>query len=128
MKYDRRAIMMNAWNIRRNNKGMDMSASLREAWRRAKVSAEADKREAELDAQCASYIGAKFEDGMGVTLGHFTFTLSRWNKYGKDRVYINDGTRDGCGYVDLVARRSELICSAKGLVPRVAKAILSMTF
>lgn len=51
-----------------------------------------------------------FKDGMtlDIQIGpcEYHVTLNRWTKYGKDRVYLNDGTRSGAGYVDLNSRKA----------------------
>lgn len=45
----------------------------------------------------------KFENGMEVTTSDgYTRILTRWTKNGKDRVYINGGSRMGDGFVDLI--------------------------
>lgn len=44
----------------------------------------------------------KFENHMKVTMenGH-TVELTRWTKGSHDRVYINDGSRNGLGWIDI---------------------------
>lgn len=70
----------------------------------------------------------KFQDGMEVTTSDgYTRTLTRWTKYGKDRVYINGGSRSGDGFVDLVSKKAFLNGSLK-YQKEIADMILDMDF
>lgn len=69
MKYDRRAIMKNAWNIRRNA-NVDMSTALKAAWALAKAVIEAET------------IGE--ESGW-----NYKVSANDWAKYGKNRTYVS---------------------------------------
>ena len=93
-KYNLAAIMTRAWEIKRQDSRNVFGLCLKMAWAEAKETAQ------------------KFENGMQivVTVGtvDYNLTLNRWTKYGKDRVYINDGTRNGAGFVDLVTGKTYL--------------------
>lgn len=67
--YNKKAIMMNAWNIRRTN-NVSMSIALRSAWALAKAMMAADK--------------AGEESGWN----HRT-SANDWMKYGKSRTYVS---------------------------------------
>ena len=69
MKYDRRAIMNNAWAIRRTA-NVDMSTALKAAWALAKVIIEAET------------IGE--ESGW-----NYKVSSNDWAKYGKKRTYVS---------------------------------------
>lgn len=70
----------------------------------------------------------KFQDGMEVTTSDgYTRTLTRWTKYGKDRVYINGGSRSGDGFVDLVSKEAHLNGNLK-YQKEIAEMILCMNF
>ena len=69
MKYDRRAIMKNAWNIRRSA-NVDMSTALKAAWALAKAVIEAET------------IGK--ESGW-----NYKVSANDWAKYGKNRTYVS---------------------------------------
>lgn len=69
MKYDRRAIMKNAWNIRRSA-NVDMSTALKAAWALAKAVIEAET------------IGE--ESGW-----NYKVSANDWAKYGKNRTYVS---------------------------------------
>ncbi len=69
MKYDRRSIMKNAWNIRRNA-NVDMSTALKAAWALAKAMLEAET------------IGE--ESGW-----NYNVSANDWAKYGKSRTYVS---------------------------------------
>ena len=70
----------------------------------------------------------KFKDGMEVTTSDgYTRILTRWTKYGKDRVYINGGSSSGDGFVDLVSKKAFLNGSLK-YQKEIADMILDMDF
>ena len=71
----------------------------------------------------------KFENGMEVKApsNGFIRTLNRWTKAGKDRVYINGGSRKGDGYVDLISRKAYLGGELTYQV-EIAEMILAMDF
>lgn len=97
-KYNLSKIMSRAWHIfhRMKSCGYSFSKCLHNAWTEAKQEAEKAEQEAVADAQkCIS-----FRDGMEITVGYTTYILSRWQNYGKDRIYINHSTRN-IGYLDV---------------------------
>ena len=71
----------------------------------------------------------KFENGMEVKApsNGFIRTLNRWTKAGKDRVYINGGSRKGDVYVDLISRKAYLSGELTYQV-EIAEMILAMDF
>lgn len=87
IKYDMSKIMTTAWNIRKAT-GLDMSASLKLSWARAKASAEEQKK--------VPFTGRATLDG---------FEFVTWEKYGKRRIYINNysghNRRNDGGYINL---------------------------
>lgn len=119
MKYDRRAIMKRAWEIRRSwcARALTFGECLKRAWEEAKHAVEN-----------AKYFGIKFVDGMNIVIDGYTRELNRWTKYGRDRVYINGGSRKGEGFVDLVTGKAHLRNSGSTYGNKMVKAILSMQF
>lgn len=117
-KYNVSDIMKRAWVLRKNYSYSPLPFGywLHRAWEEAK---------AEVIAH--SYDGAKFVNGMEITIDGETRTLNRWTKGGYDRVYINGGTRKGDGFVDLNSGRYYL---RKGLAYqyKIADAIMTMKF
>ena len=94
MKYNKSEIMKNAWSLYRKMKAecpnvANFGNCLRTAWATA-------KRNVSENAQA----GKDFHNGMEITACYTTFTLNRWQSYGKDRIYINLGTRN-IGYLDV---------------------------
>lgn len=68
MKYSKKNVMRNAWNIRRANK-VSMSVALKAAWAIEKAMVSAEE--------------AGKESGW-----NFRVNVNEWNKYGKSRTYI----------------------------------------
>lgn len=68
----------------------------------------------------------KFTNGMEITTtsGH-TRVLNRWTKAGKDRIYINGGSRNGDGFVDLINKTYHLNGGLKYQV-EIAEMVLEM--
>ena len=121
MKYNRSEIMKAAWGMKRSYscRSLTFGECLKRAWANAKTTA-ADT--AEFDR----LNGKQFEDGETVTFEGYTCTLTRWTKGNHDRIYLNDGSRKGCGYVDL---RKKTDCTINVCWSRkMAQAVLSMEF
>lgn len=90
-KYDLSKIMKRAWEIKKENKKNIFSICLQLAWEEAKKAV------------------VKFKNGMELVVdGRVYMTLRRWTKGNHDRVYINDGTRKGCGYIDLIEKEEHI--------------------
>lgn len=119
MKYNRRAIMTRAWEIRKgwHSEALTFGECLKIAWEEAKYAVEN-----------AKYFGIKFINGMDIVIDGYVRELSRWTKYGKDRVYINGGSRKGDGWVDLITGKAHLRNRNSTYGNKMAKAILSMQF
>lgn len=83
MKYDRRAIMKNAWIIRRES-GCTMSAALKKAWTVAKEGNEMSKKDAIIE-KLNKIVAIGNEPNNGY---HYELIVSDWVKYGKDRTYF----------------------------------------
>lgn len=69
MKYNKKQIMKNAWNIRRTA-NVDMSTALKAAWALEKAMIEAER------------IGSTY-------CGHCRVVANDWVKYGKNRTYVS---------------------------------------
>lgn len=85
MKYNKSKIMKRAWELKKEN-GITMSKALKSAWAEAKGTV------------------VEFKNNMRIVVNGVFYVLKRWTKTGHDRVYVNDGTRKGCGYVDIANR------------------------
>lgn len=85
MKYNKSKIMKKAWELRKEN-GIAMSEALKLAWAEAKGTL------------------VEFKNNMKIVVDGVFYVLKRWTKAGHDRVYVNDGTRKGCGYIDIANR------------------------
>lgn len=121
MKYDLRKIMKAAWTMHRSYsfRALTFSDCLRRAW--------ADEKAAMADAtEFARVSGQQYKDGMEISFEGYTCTLTRWTKGAHDRIYLNDGSRKGCGYVDLKSKKDCTlgVCWSR----KMATAILSMQF
>lgn len=110
MKYNKSKIMKRAWELVKKS-ALAISEGLRQAWAEAKAP-------------------VKFKNGMRIQVGSAYYDLRRWTKYGNDRVYINDSTRKGAGYVDL--NTMEFLGGNAWLatpnLDKAAKIILAMEF
>ena len=116
-KHNLAKIMKRAWQLKKENKENIFGECLKMAWAEA-------KKEADLNG--CEYEGAKFKNGMEIWVYNVRFQLRRWTNAGFDRVYINDGTRKGGGYVDLKTKKS-LIRHGE-VHERAADLVLSMEF
>lgn len=83
-KYNKSEIMKRAWELVKKV-GMTISSGLKKAWEEAKKMAEK----------------VKFKNHMEITVDGYTRELVRWTKGDHDRVYINGGSRQGDGFVDI---------------------------
>ena len=121
MKYNRKKIMNRAWEMHRswNCRSLTFGECLKRAWAEAKEKLADALEFARLD-------GKKFVNGESVSFNGYTCTLSRWTKGNHDRVYLNDGSRKGCGYIDLNKKTDCTI----GVYwsKKMAKAIMTMAF
>lgn len=116
-KYNLSDIMKRAWQLKRRNAANIFGECLKMAWAEA-------KKEADLNGW--EYEGMKFKNGLEIWVYNVYFVLRRWTKAGYDRVYINDGTRKGGGFVDLKTKRSLI---RRGMAyERAVDIILSMEF
>lgn len=95
MKYNKREIMKEAWNLHRswNARALTFGQCLARAWARAK---EAAARAAEMLQKDLDFV-----NGMTIMADGVALTLNRWQKNGMDRVYINDSKRNSQGFVDV---------------------------
>lgn len=96
MKYNKSEIMKNAWNLKKNYKKLTFSECLKRSWEKAKIEYQ------------NTLVPTVFTNNMEITVDGYTRTLTRWTKYGYDRVYINGGSRQGDGFVDIKNKRSFL--------------------
>lgn len=95
MKYNKSEIMREAWRMFKSFQSSivpaNFSECLRSAWKAAKKAA-ANK----------SIEGKKYTEGMEVFASNgSTLSLSRWTKYGKDRLYIGNNA----GYYDIQSKK-----------------------
>lgn len=103
MKYNLSKIMKRAWELKRKNGSGRFSSvytigkCLKMAWTEAKQA----RAKAEREAATESQKGGNFHQGMEITVGYTTYTLNRWQIYGKDRIYINVNTHQNIGYLDV---------------------------
>ena len=120
MKYNRSEIMKKAWAMKRGYCcALSFGACLKRAWAKAK-SAAADV------AEFNRLNGKQFEDGEIITFEGHTCTLKRWTKGSQDRVYLNNGSLRGCGYVDL--KKKSYYAINDFWARKMALAVLSMEF
>ena len=117
MKYSLSRIMKRAWEMRKSYscRSLTFGECLRRAWKEAKAEYQ------------NSPAPEKFENGMEITADGYTRSLSRWSKGDHDRIYINGGSRNGDGYVDLKSRRAFLRGNLAYQV-KMAEKILAMAF
>jgi len=95
-KYNLSKIMKRAWVLKRCNSYYSFGKCLHIAWVEAKQARAKAEQEAAAEAQKET----AFRQGMEITVGYSTFTLRRWQSYGKDRIYINHGMSN-IGYLDV---------------------------
>ena len=69
MKYNKREIMMNAWNLVKNH-GIDLSTAMKSAWALAKA-----MNDAEAEGKKSGW--------------NYRVSANDWAKYGKDRTYVS---------------------------------------
>lgn len=98
-KYNLSKIMKRAWVLKRCNSYYSFGKCLHIAW----VEAKQARAKAEQEAAAESQKAAAFRQGMEITVGYSTFTLRRWQSYGKDRVYINVNATRNIGYLDVMS-------------------------
>lgn len=96
-KYNLSKIMKRAWELKRCNSYYSFSKCLSLSWSEAKR----ELRAAEESAAAEAQKGATFKQGMEITVGYSTYTLRRWQSYGKDRIYINVNAHKNIGYLDV---------------------------
>lgn len=116
-KYSLSKIMKRAWEMKNdwNCRSLTFGECLKHAWKEAKAEYE------------NSLVPDTFENGMKITIDGYTRTLTRWSKGNNDRIYINDGTRNGDGFVDLKSGRAFLRGNCSYQV-KMAERILAMKF
>lgn len=110
-KYNFSKIMKRAWEIIKTIK-TTMSDALKKAWAEAK----------------SVYDKIKFENHMDITVDGYTRELSRWTKGNHDRVYINGGSRNGDGWVDIKTGFINLRNKNSTYGNKMAQMILDMEF
>jgi len=117
-KYNLSAIMTAAWKMKKSYSARSLSFAecLRRAWNTAK---------SEMIAN--SFVSAKFTNNMDITVDGYTRTLTRWTKGDYDRIYINGGSRNGDGFVDLKAKAPRLRNNCTYAV-KIADIVLTMQF
>jgi hypothetical protein len=117
-KYDLSKIMKRAWELKRswNCRALTFGECLKRAWSEAKEAVKVN-----------NLFGIKFVNGMNITVNGITCQLRRWTKAGYDRIYVNDGSRKGGGYIDIINRENHLT-SNFDTQKKMAEIILSMEF
>lgn len=122
MKYNKSEIMKKAWKLYKESKSdsivpVKFSECLKAEWKAAKKSA-ANK----------SLEGKKYEAGMSVIDSNGnTLELTRWTKYGKDRLYIGSN----CGYYDIQSKKfmwSNFRMGRNRNTPEIENAIRAIRF
>lgn len=99
MRYNMSEIMKAAWKKKKTFGSLyTFSYCLKEAWAKAKEAATIEE-----------YSNLEFENGMTVhydfMYSHDVYTLNRWTKYGKDRIYVNFENGKNFGYYDLINKK-----------------------
>lgn len=99
MRYNMSEIMKAAWKKKKTFGSLyTFSYCLKEAWAKAKEAATIEE-----------YSNREFENGMTVhydfMYSHDVYTLNRWTKYGKDRIYVNFENGKNFGYYDLINKK-----------------------
>lgn len=101
MRYNMSEIMKAAWKMKKffkKFKCITFSECLKKAWAEAKEAASIEEQGSQ-----------KFENGMTVCY-HYQcdtfFTLNRWTKYGKDRIYVNFCNGKTLFYYDLIGKKA----------------------
>lgn len=99
MSYNMSEIMKAAWKKKKTFGSLyTFSYCLKEAWAKAKEAATIEE-----------YSNREFENGMTVhydfMYSHNVYTLNRWTKYGKDRIYVNFENGKNFGYYDLINKK-----------------------
>ena len=101
MSYNMSEIMKAAWKKKKffkKFKCITFSECLKEAWAEAKEAASIEEQGSQ-----------KFENGMTVCY-HYQcdtfFTLNRWTKYDKDRIYVNFCNGKTFFYYDLIGKKA----------------------
>lgn len=89
-KYNLSKIMKRAWELVKKA-GMAISAGLRKAWQEAKTMVEKKKFEQRAKVLKPGYPGC--------SESNFLF-FNRWQKNGKDRIYVNDYKRRTIGFFE----------------------------
>ena len=96
-KYNLSKIMKRAWELKRCNRCYTFSKCLHLSWDEAKR----ERKAAEEAEKLAAMKGTQFKQNMEITVGYTTYTLRRWQSYGKDRIYINVNAHRNIGYLDV---------------------------
>lgn len=96
-KYNLSKIMKRAWELKRCNSYYSFGKCLHISW----IEAKQEVLKAEQDAAAEAQKFAAFKNGMEITVGYSTYTLNRWQNYGKDRIYINVNAHQNIGYLDV---------------------------
>lgn len=99
MRYNMSEIMKAAWKKKKTFGSLyTFSYCLKEAWAKVKEAATIEE-----------YSNREFENGMTVhydfMYSHNVYTLNRWTKYGKDRIYVNFENGKNFGYYDLINKK-----------------------
>ena len=90
-------VMKKAWEIKKEDRRNIFSVCLKMAWAIIKNGAEDVKEKFE---GFAKLTGEVFANCKYVGEGN-AFSFSKWEKYGKKRIYMNDHKGKGCGYIDV---------------------------
>lgn len=116
MKYNLSQIMTRAWELKRCNPYFSFSKCLHLSWDEAKAA----RRKAEQAAREDAQKGQTYHKGMVISIGGEDYSLNRWQGYGKDRIYLNQGVRS-FGYLDV--RTGRVWNTPKRPRPETLKAI-----
>ena len=91
-KYNLSKIMKRAWELVKRLR-VTMSAALKRAWCEAKAAAQKISFKGFAKVLKADCVGGSESD---------YFTYSKWEKHGKNRIYVNDYKGRSVGYIDLL--------------------------
>lgn len=96
MRYNMSEIMKAAWGWKKIFKeSFTFSYCLKKAWAEAKEAASIEEQGSQ-----------KFENGMTICYHDDFFTLNRWTKYGKDRIYVNFSNGKNFFYYDIIGKKA----------------------
>ena len=114
----KKEVMTRAWEIRKDwhSRRLTFGECLKRAWKEIK------EKYAFIKLQ-----GIKFVNNMTLTVDGYERTLTRWTKGNLDRVYINGGSSNGDGFVDLKTGDFNLR-GGLSYQKKIASLILKMVF